>query len=409
MPLNHLKPSQTYNFTTELDMPSNQDISPCTGLSRPFSPLAQQAQQAQPISLRYWNDHYQNIAPPESLGMLSNGALYSLYNTGQEQSRTIIPNSPPPSPPGILPTLFRDLTASPNFPPPDEIPFSTPLAHRGALASITAGPVANNLVLQPLTAPRKSIDIEKARHLVGQSSASPTATVTQKPRAIVDRRPFLAPHGRKGPTWTGVRNDLVKKQGARLECITGAVIQHKMEGLVHYKKDPDSVDKEVKTIAKVLKSNSYDITIQAILERLETQYDEAKDKSEAAKEKLRKKAEDDQIGGEEIRNASKRGLVKKHQQALTSTSQGGTTTEESDSESKPSSSKHPAKCRRLNSRREDSSSSSMDLLDILKKDAETRGAHAERVEALLVQGAKHAEEMTKIMGGFLNLAENGKL
>ncbi|KAJ7599820.1 hypothetical protein C8J56DRAFT_1037429 [Mycena floridula] len=295
--------------------------------------------------------------------------------TLDKQSRTIIPNSPPLSPPGILPVSFRELTASPDFPLPDEIPFSTPLARHGALALITAGPVANN-VLQPPAAPRKSIDIEKARHLIGRSSASPSATVTQKPRAIggrlwkggdlvelariaVDRRPFLAPHGRKGPTCTEVRNDLVEKQGVRLESITGPVIQHKMEGLVHYKKDPDSVDKEVKAIASILKGNSYDITIQAILERLETQYDEAKDKSEAAKEKLRKKAEDDQIGGEEIRDASMRGLVKKHNinkcqqpstSASTSTSQGGNTTEESDSESKPSSiSKRPAKRRRLNS------------------------------------------------------------
>ncbi|KAJ7754270.1 hypothetical protein B0H14DRAFT_3512618 [Mycena olivaceomarginata] len=79
------------------------------------------------------------------------------------------------------------------------------------------------------------------------------------------------------------------------KTISAASVQHKAEALVLYKKNLSNVISE---------GTSASITIRALLECLETQFDAAKDKSDNAKAKLKKKNNEDREGGESICQAS---------------------------------------------------------------------------------------------------------
>ncbi|KAJ7788479.1 hypothetical protein B0H14DRAFT_3504174 [Mycena olivaceomarginata] len=86
------------------------------------------------------------------------------------------------------------------------------------------------------------------------------------------------------------------------KTISAASVQHKAEALVLYKKTPTGNHKNLSNV--ISEGTSASITIRALLECLETQFDAAKDKSDNAKAKLKKKNNEDREGGESICQAS---------------------------------------------------------------------------------------------------------
>ncbi|KAJ7189892.1 hypothetical protein GGX14DRAFT_408473 [Mycena pura] len=154
-------------------------------------------------------------------------------------------------------------------------------------------------------------------------------------RIVIDVNPFLASHGQKGAAWQevadklladGFRHTVINRVakpttytwGGALgihgfpclfrfrvyDCkgITGQTIHQKAEALVGWKKNPTGKHKHLGGI--IGEGTSTSISIGALLERLETNYDEAKDKSDEAKAKLKKKNDEDREGAEAIRRAS---------------------------------------------------------------------------------------------------------
>ncbi|KAJ6631093.1 hypothetical protein B0H10DRAFT_2183575 [Mycena sp. CBHHK59/15] len=98
----------------------------------------------------------------------------------------------------------------------------------------------------------------------------------QRRQETLDMNPFLAPHGQKGPAWQQVCDDLIKQNFCH-KTISAASLQHKVEALVSYKKDPNGKHKNLSNIIR--EGTSASITIGVLLERLETQYDASKDKT----------------------------------------------------------------------------------------------------------------------------------
>ncbi|KAJ7170970.1 hypothetical protein C8R46DRAFT_1261868 [Mycena filopes] len=215
-------------------------------------------------------------------------------------------------------------------------------------------------------------------------------------RATVDVNPFLAPHGQKGHAWERVVIALAE-QNFRHDTISAASVQHKAEALISYKKNPSGKHKNLANI--IGEGTSASITIGALLERLETQHDEAKDKSDEAKAKLKKKADEDNEGGEAIRQASMRTLRKRARSpdsddatdpetdSPSSSARPATAADSSletidsddnDTTNGKKASKKPASKRRRGMRR--STSSEADgLLGLMKAENERRAAHDARV------------------------------
>ncbi|KAJ7867697.1 hypothetical protein B0H14DRAFT_332227 [Mycena olivaceomarginata] len=126
-------------------------------------------------------------------------------------------------------------------------------------------------------------------------------------REVVNVNPFIAAYGQKGVSWQQIADNL-EERGFRHK-ITAATVQHKAEALISYKKDPNGKNKN---LAKVIgEGTSASIIIGALLERMETQYDESKDKSDDAKAKLKAKQDADRVGGEAIRRASMQTMRKR--------------------------------------------------------------------------------------------------
>ncbi|KAJ7052097.1 hypothetical protein C8F01DRAFT_1236832 [Mycena amicta] len=82
-----------------------------------------------------------------------------------------------------------------------------------------------------------------------------------------------------------------------------------MEAVVGWKKDPNG---KHKALGPVIASGLGDaITLGAQMEAMETQYDQAKDKSDDAKVKIKQKNDEDKSGGDAIRQASMQTLRKR--------------------------------------------------------------------------------------------------
>ncbi|KAJ7691355.1 hypothetical protein B0H17DRAFT_1133872 [Mycena rosella] len=127
-------------------------------------------------------------------------------------------------------------------------------------------------------------------------------------RVVIDADPFMRPHGQKGGAWQEITETL-RQRNFRPTSISAASVQHKVEALVAYKKDPAGKHKNLANV--IGEGTAASITIGALLERLETQFDAAKDKSDDAKVKIKKKNDEDREGGEAIRQASMRTLRKR--------------------------------------------------------------------------------------------------
>ncbi|KAK7005501.1 hypothetical protein R3P38DRAFT_3215204 [Favolaschia claudopus] len=117
--------------------------------------------------------------------------------------------------------------------------------------------------------------------------------------AAVDLQPFFAPFGQKGLAWQGLADQLKKDKMFRNTSISGVTVQRKVENLVAFKKQKAEAQQSHR------QGDLRGITIAALLEGLEDQYDQAKGQSDENKAKIKKKADEDRIGGEAIREASK--------------------------------------------------------------------------------------------------------
>ncbi|KAJ7600444.1 hypothetical protein C8J56DRAFT_1038078 [Mycena floridula] len=358
----------------------------------------------------FWDHHYGNVCPPgKDLGPDPSPLTMRAHYNGLPYS--VMRCSPSPLTPVLgyntlpLPTL-RDLTLSPELDralPPVHALFPKPLPEtRTPLSSIKVD--ANFGVTPPsvLTAPQKKGVDDETRKLIGQSYSKPgdnfSPSVTHKARKFpspavggkgifhgpvlielcriaIGHNIYMTPHGQKSAAWEAVKNDLLKSQ---------------VDGLVAYKKDPDSQDTHAKSVASTLKDGGYEITIQSIVKGLETQYDEAKYKSDGAKEIAKKKQEEDEAGGELIRNASMRKFIKRtrsDEPVAGSSSTSKAVTVKTDDEGDERAAKR--RCSRI--RREGSGSSSTGrLIKIIEEDMQSRKEYQERAEKQAEAAQKQA-------------------
>ncbi|KAJ7351360.1 hypothetical protein DFH08DRAFT_806083 [Mycena albidolilacea] len=97
-----------------------------------------------------------------------------------------------------------------------------------------------------------------------------------------------------------------KKEGFCHPNMNATTLQHKCKAIISFKKDPKGKNKNLAKVIGVGKSAA--LTIAALLERMETQYDEVKDKSDDTKAVIKKKNNTDREGGEAIRQASLHGM-----------------------------------------------------------------------------------------------------
>ncbi|KAK6984321.1 hypothetical protein R3P38DRAFT_2576127 [Favolaschia claudopus] len=118
-------------------------------------------------------------------------------------------------------------------------------------------------------------------------------------RVVVDLQPYLARHNEKGKTWALVVSTLLEQDFPHKDISAGSVTNNL------YSKEPAKNPQIANIIGE---DTSASIVIAALLERLETQYDQAKNKSDSAKAKIKQKNDEDRKGGESIRNNSMKTL-----------------------------------------------------------------------------------------------------
>ncbi|KAJ7903816.1 hypothetical protein B0H14DRAFT_3421991 [Mycena olivaceomarginata] len=230
-------------------------------------------------------------------------------------------------------------------------------------------------------------------------------------RACVDVNPFLAPYGKKGAAWEEGVTLAKKQKGFRHPKMTATAFQNRCEALVSFKKDPHGKNKKLASL--IGDGTSAAITIGALLERMELQYDQSKDKSDDAKAALKQKNDADRAGGEAIRQASMRAMRRKRSPSPESDASNATEPDVDGTapdagtghkdvvpaaeplSASPSveiieSGRKPAKRRRLTERR--SASGKDALLEILKEDNKRRAEHDRRIAASLDTFVKDSRE-----------------
>ncbi|KAJ7775014.1 hypothetical protein B0H16DRAFT_1450446 [Mycena metata] len=127
-------------------------------------------------------------------------------------------------------------------------------------------------------------------------------------RAVDTIQPFLAPQGRKGQAWDNVVDIMKTKKEFPDTILSAASAQHKAKALVKFKKDPS---KNTQLNNLIDEGTGPAITMGALLEKLETQWDSAKGKSDNGKAKIKQKNDKDCVGGSAFREASMRKFRKR--------------------------------------------------------------------------------------------------
>ncbi|KAJ6537045.1 hypothetical protein B0H19DRAFT_1079420 [Mycena capillaripes] len=253
--------------------------------------------------------------------------------------------------------------------------------------------------LDPSLAPRSPLPslhrrvplTDEVRKSIGKSSAAGKNAAVKTSRRMWKRRmrPFLAPHRGKGAAWRLVVNELKKAKEFRDTTIPPQSVQQKAEALVAFKKNPGQNRKLANIIGK---GTAAGITIAALLEQLEEQYDSAKDKSDSAKARIKKKNDEDRVGGEVIREAS----MKRYRKRTTPLSDGELTDNESVAKPTPASRStaasssieiidsdddHASQARKTKRRRRnDRSSDTAELVALMRAENERRAKHDERIQ-----------------------------
>ncbi|KAF8987944.1 hypothetical protein BDQ17DRAFT_1334790 [Cyathus striatus] len=119
--------------------------------------------------------------------------------------------------------------------------------------------------------------------------------------AVMEKEPFLAPYGKKNAAWLELNKYLVEHGFPKT---SSDLLRRKAGGLVGYYKNPKSLDSKVKSIAAIISGSSDNVTIAAILDHISKQWDDSLQLSEDKKAEMRKKHDDDCLGGEALWQAS---------------------------------------------------------------------------------------------------------
>ncbi|KAJ4480526.1 hypothetical protein C8J55DRAFT_560473 [Lentinula edodes] len=231
-------------------------------------------------------------------------------------------------------------------------------------------------------------------------------------KICVEYKPFLQPYGKKGKVWDKIFYAL-SERGFRLSKVPALSLRHKAESLVGYWKNPSDNNSSVKAIAKILDNSMDKITIAALMDSVEAQWDEAKNKSDKAKADIQKKQDEDNEGGEAIRMASMQAFRSHKRDAKPLDDEDTDTDTDNNSGSRKSGTKRKFsdsnvtkshKRQRSSVRR---TSNNTKILDFLESDAEERRSHQDKVVMLMERGQKltqeHEKEVASILHGFLEL------
>ncbi|KAK6974775.1 hypothetical protein R3P38DRAFT_3481387 [Favolaschia claudopus] len=207
----------------------------------------------------------------------------------------------PPSIPLPSPTPLRDAMNLPR----------EPLPSKQASAEYTQPEKVS--VHDPVLTPQPAAS--ENRETVNKKTTKPRAVIggrdlLQIGRAVVKLKPFLAGHGDVGKLWKAV-NQHLRDNGFRHE-VASSTIQSKAHALVAFKKDPTC--EEARSVVSHIKDDVA-VLIASTLEQMEQQWDDAKDKSDAAKQEFKEKTEADAAAGERIRAKSM--IARKRRRSVT--------------------------------------------------------------------------------------------
>ncbi|KAJ7639852.1 hypothetical protein DFH06DRAFT_1335115 [Mycena polygramma] len=293
-----------------------------------------------------------------------------------------------------------------------------PLAGTGRAANLPRGPMPSHHTRVPLTDEvRKSIGRSSAAGKKGKKRVEEEAdevvevedsdsdenenggrTEYDGPRllkaagAAVDQQPYLAPYRGKGAAWQRVVVQMKKQKVFRGCNISAASVKQKVDSLVKFKKN-GCKDEKLKSLLGTGDADA--VTMGALLEQLEAQYDAAKNKSDSAKAQIKKKNDEDKAGGEAIRQASMKTLGKRGREVTPSSdgdiSDSGASTNPAHGASRPvaasssievlnSDDENTSKVQKnKRRRRNDRSSETTELFAIMKAENERRAKHDEQV------------------------------
>ncbi|KAF7336367.1 hypothetical protein MVEN_02185200 [Mycena venus] len=209
--------------------------------------------------------------------------------------------------------------------------------------------------------------------------------------AAIDIQPFLAPHGSKTAAWKLVVEMLLtQKEFRNTTCFR---CERPAQGGI-IGRNPGKNKKLANLIGK---GTAAGVTIAALLEQLEQQYNTAKGKSDAAKEEVKKKIDEDREGGDAIRGNSMITMGKRKRTASddeitdneladdpavasrSATTSSSIETIDPDADDVSNASKAKGnKRRRCNART--TSSDTTELLALMKAENERRAKHDEHIE-----------------------------
>ncbi|KAJ7911733.1 hypothetical protein B0H13DRAFT_1875566 [Mycena leptocephala] len=222
---------------------------------------------------------------------------------------------PPPSQPSLHFSKARLAAMEQEFPPsPFDFPLRAILGNamnlpRGAIPSLQAhatdaekhGPndKGTGAADEAEQSGSEEVAASKRGKKTGPRNVFGGTQLIQLARAIDKCKPYLAPHGGVGDSWKAT-NQHLKANGFNLD-VKYTALQTKAKALIAYKKDPTC--EEAKSVASHIKDDVA-ILIASTLEKIEQQYDDAKDKSDAAKLELKEKLENETMAGDKVRGAS---------------------------------------------------------------------------------------------------------
>ncbi|KAJ3991433.1 hypothetical protein F5050DRAFT_1812542 [Lentinula boryana] len=238
----------------------------------------------------FWDQHYDNVLPP--LSPRSSRFCGETYEPLTDLPYTILSSSPSPdsSPSKTIPhpsTLqTQPLTDISGFSEGSHAPLLPPLSQLSAGLEHSQMPASP---LKPVTSvplsPGKENKVIKDTTKTKKRQLWTGADLISLARAVLEKEPFVQPHGKKGKVWDDIKEILVAEKSITADTHATAV-QHKADSLVSYWKNPKSTDGHIKSIAKIFEDRpAYKITIAALMDGIDNQWDRGQNESEAVKEK----------------------------------------------------------------------------------------------------------------------------
>ncbi|KAJ7741997.1 hypothetical protein DFH07DRAFT_964770 [Mycena maculata] len=307
-----------------------------------------------------------------------------------------------------------------SYPPPAQPPLDFAARQLAIMNAQYAARPPQPLGDRPINLPHGPIpSVQATDKLAGPTTESPSGKRPRKPRTVGEK-----PDEGKAPRSVFGGEDLLRL--GRAVAVNARIrekgfqhdvgyhtVQNKAKALVAYKKNPECDD--ARSVASHL-TGEICITMGAVLEQMEKQYDDAKNKSDEAKAKLKKKNEDDREAGEEIRAAAMRGCGRKRE-ATRSPSPASDTDSSAPSNALSASSlldlsdienkeegERKSKRRHTMDRRTSGASSAAaftEITKILEKDAAHHEEHQKEVVNTMKVYAENAKQSQAVMANFL--------